>query len=137
MGLKDKILVPKPPQNCATCGDPVDGLHCRSCTFVRKCLNEGWYTIHDKNEILNTSESSNHNSNVIPFAFDDDEDYTIAITPVLSTKDPVDSLIMEDEHLDTITATESDEVIKSSIEELVPIPISASKDKDSRWESQA
>ncbi|GJZ81222.1 hypothetical protein Tco_0646216, partial [Tanacetum coccineum] len=58
----------------------------------------------------------------IPFAFDDDEDYTIAITPVLSTKDPVDSLIMEDEHLDTITATESDEVIKSSIEELVPIP---------------
>ncbi|GJZ23552.1 hypothetical protein Tco_0561011, partial [Tanacetum coccineum] len=39
-GLEDKILVPKPTQNCATCGDPVDGLHCRSCTFVRKCLNE-------------------------------------------------------------------------------------------------
>ncbi|GKC62342.1 hypothetical protein Tco_1094940, partial [Tanacetum coccineum] len=34
----------------------------------------------------------------------------------------VDSLIMEDEHLDTIPATESDEVIKSSIEELIPIP---------------
>ncbi|GJW51689.1 hypothetical protein Tco_0093040 [Tanacetum coccineum] len=58
--LKDKILVPKPPQNCATCGDPVDGLYCRSCAFVRKCLNEGWYTIHDGN----TSESSNHNTNV-------------------------------------------------------------------------
>ncbi|GKE82692.1 hypothetical protein Tco_1552692, partial [Tanacetum coccineum] len=29
---------------------------------------------------------------------------------------------MEDEHLDTIPATESDEVIKSSVEELVPIP---------------
>ncbi|GJX84630.1 putative reverse transcriptase domain-containing protein [Tanacetum coccineum] len=40
-GLEDKILVPKPPQNCATCGDPVDGLYCRSCAFVRKCLNEG------------------------------------------------------------------------------------------------
>ncbi|GJZ73133.1 hypothetical protein Tco_0637279 [Tanacetum coccineum] len=38
--LEDKILVPKPPQNCATCGDPVDGLYCRSCAFVRKCLNE-------------------------------------------------------------------------------------------------
>nr|GFB73996.1 hypothetical protein [Tanacetum cinerariifolium] len=54
--------------------------------------------------------------------YDDDEDYTIAITPVLSTKEPVDSLIMEDEHLDTILATESDEVIKSSVEDLVPIP---------------
>ncbi|GJU44236.1 hypothetical protein Tco_1201502 [Tanacetum coccineum] len=29
---------------------------------------------------------------------------------------------MEDEHLDTIPATESDEVIKSSVENLVPIP---------------
>ncbi|GJR57792.1 hypothetical protein Tco_1499954 [Tanacetum coccineum] len=35
---------------------------------------------------------------------------------------PVDSLIMEDEHLDTIPATESDEVIKSSVENLVQIP---------------
>ncbi|GJR59655.1 hypothetical protein Tco_1501817 [Tanacetum coccineum] len=40
-GLEDKILVPKPPQNCETCGDPVDGLYCRPCAFVRKCLNEG------------------------------------------------------------------------------------------------
>ncbi|GJU89120.1 hypothetical protein Tco_1301543 [Tanacetum coccineum] len=38
--LEDKILVPKPPQNCATCGNPVDGLYCRPCAFVRKCLNE-------------------------------------------------------------------------------------------------
>ncbi|GJS78035.1 hypothetical protein Tco_0727916, partial [Tanacetum coccineum] len=53
---------------------------------------------------------------------DDDEDYTIAITPVLPTKEPDNSLIMEDEHLDTIPATESDEFIKSSVEILVPIP---------------
>ncbi|GJR33274.1 hypothetical protein Tco_1109506 [Tanacetum coccineum] len=58
----------------------------------------------------------------IPICYDDDEDYTIAITPVLLTEEPVDSLIMEDEHLDTIPATESDEVIKSSVEELVLIP---------------
>ncbi|GKD84154.1 hypothetical protein Tco_1350993, partial [Tanacetum coccineum] len=45
----------------------------------------------------------------IPICYDDDEDYTIAITPVSSTKEPVDSLIMEDEHLDTIPTTESDE----------------------------
>ncbi|GJZ49822.1 hypothetical protein Tco_0604012 [Tanacetum coccineum] len=58
----------------------------------------------------------------IPICYDDDEDYTIAITPVLSTKEPIDSLIMEDEHLDTISATESEKVIKSSVEILVPIP---------------
>ncbi|GJR41059.1 hypothetical protein Tco_1216743 [Tanacetum coccineum] len=328
--LEDKILVPVPdssqqtPHNYTTCGDPVDGLYCRPCAFVRKCLNEGWYTIHDKNEILNTSESSTHNTNIvsapqepfilpsvhptcnpgdensftydskpnsvddspnvcnpppqpsmyscefcgndaryghyctpqvpfiypepcynqdfnfpqdfhdfqqqylccencggphetfqcqtmnedyyeqnscydpnsfgfdqfqppqytvnhpifnsqnellnsqneflnssnklmeqmttlcdlvgqaiqkkeeekriaeeqaaedhywkIPICYDDDNDYTIAITPVLPTKEPVNSLSMEDEHLDTIPATESDEVIKSSVENLVLIP---------------
>ncbi|GJY42898.1 hypothetical protein Tco_0431111 [Tanacetum coccineum] len=53
----------------------------------------------------------------IPICYDDDEDNTIAVTPVLLTEEPVDSLIIEDEHLDTIPATESDEVIKSSVEE--------------------
>ncbi|GJV67023.1 hypothetical protein Tco_1482532 [Tanacetum coccineum] len=57
----------------------------------------------------------------IPICYDDDEDYTIAITPVLPTKEPVNSLSMGDEHLDTIPTTESDEVIKSSVENLVPI----------------
>ncbi|GKD49796.1 hypothetical protein Tco_1278772 [Tanacetum coccineum] len=58
----------------------------------------------------------------IPICYDDDDDYTIAITPVLPTKEPVNSLSMGDEHLDTIPATESDEVIKSSVENLIPIP---------------
>nr|GEW44404.1 hypothetical protein [Tanacetum cinerariifolium] len=52
----------------------------------------------------------------------DDVDYTIAITPILSIEEPDNSLSMRDEHLDTISATESDEVIKSSVEDLVPIP---------------
>ncbi|GJT67061.1 hypothetical protein Tco_1018541 [Tanacetum coccineum] len=46
----------------------------------------------------------------------------VEITPVLLTEEPVDSLIMEDEHLDTISAMKSDEVIKSSVEKLVSIP---------------
>ncbi|GJU93218.1 hypothetical protein Tco_1317974 [Tanacetum coccineum] len=46
----------------------------------------------------------------------------VAITPALSTEEPVDSLIMENEHLDTILETESDEFIKSSIENLVQNP---------------
>ncbi|GJV65662.1 hypothetical protein Tco_1476490 [Tanacetum coccineum] len=58
----------------------------------------------------------------IPICYDDDEDYTIAITPISSTEEPVNSLSMGDEHLDTILATESNEVIKSSVENLVSIP---------------
>nr|GFD21510.1 hypothetical protein [Tanacetum cinerariifolium] len=61
------------------------------------------------------------------FCYDDDEeeDYTSAITPdepVLSTEELDKSLSMGDEHLDTIPATKSDEVIKSSVENLIPIP---------------
>nr|GEW45215.1 hypothetical protein [Tanacetum cinerariifolium] len=44
----------------------------------------------------------------------------IAITPVLSTKETKDSLIMGDEHLETIPKKESDEFIKSSVKNLVP-----------------
>ncbi|GJU17879.1 reverse transcriptase domain-containing protein, partial [Tanacetum coccineum] len=53
---------------------------------------------------------------------DDDEEYTIAITPVLPTEEPDNSLSMGDEHLSTIPEMESDKVIKSSVEDLVPIP---------------
>nr|GFB79056.1 hypothetical protein [Tanacetum cinerariifolium] len=60
------------------------------------------------------------------FCFDDDdEDYTSAITPnepVLSTEESDNSLSMGNEHLDTIPATESDEFIKSGVENLILIP---------------
>nr|GFA18129.1 hypothetical protein [Tanacetum cinerariifolium] len=58
----------------------------------------------------------------IPTCCDDDDNYDSAITPVLSTEEPVNSLSMGDEHLDTIPEMESNEVIKSSVEDLVPIP---------------
>nr|GEX94767.1 hypothetical protein [Tanacetum cinerariifolium] len=53
------------------------------------------------------------NGNAQPFP-------AIAITLDLPTVEPEDSLRMEDEHLDTIPKTESDEFIKSSVENLVP-----------------
>ncbi|GJY85094.1 hypothetical protein Tco_0499120 [Tanacetum coccineum] len=72
------------------------------------------------------------------FNFYDDDDYeestillneitsqippSIAITPVLPTMEPEDSLSMGDKHLSTIPEKESDEFIKSSIKDLVPIP---------------
>nr|GFA66100.1 hypothetical protein [Tanacetum cinerariifolium] len=49
---------------------------------------------------------------------DDDDDYNFAITP----NEPVDSLSMGDKHLSTISTTESDEFIKSCVENLVPNP---------------
>ncbi|GKC13358.1 hypothetical protein Tco_1010140 [Tanacetum coccineum] len=69
----------------------------------------------------------------LPIFDNDDDEYTIqykeylenssnAITPDLSTEEPDNSLSMGDEHLDTIPKMESDEVIKSSVEDLVPIP---------------
>nr|GEU77348.1 pre-mRNA splicing Prp18-interacting factor [Tanacetum cinerariifolium] len=54
----------------------------------------------------------------IPACCDDDDDYNSAITP----NEPVDSLGMGDEHLETIPATGSDEFIKSCVENLVPNP---------------
>nr|GEV21193.1 hypothetical protein [Tanacetum cinerariifolium] len=70
----------------------------------------------------------------LPICYDDDDDeersnslkdniisglpLCVAITP----NEPVNSLSMGDEHLDTIPATESDEFIRSSVENLVPIP---------------
>nr|GFB43247.1 hypothetical protein [Tanacetum cinerariifolium] len=55
---------------------------------------------------------------------DDDEDYTIVITPDFPI---TDSLSMRNEHLSTIPKTESDELIKSSVENLVP---NSSESKD-------
>nr|GEV04537.1 hypothetical protein [Tanacetum cinerariifolium] len=49
---------------------------------------------------------------------DDDEDYTFAITP----NEFDNSLSMGDEHLDTVLTMESNEFIKSSVENLVPNP---------------
>nr|GFC41066.1 hypothetical protein [Tanacetum cinerariifolium] len=48
---------------------------------------------------------------------DDDENYTIAII----LEEPDNSLNIGDKHLDTISEMESNEVIKSSVEDLIPI----------------
>ncbi|GJZ28761.1 hypothetical protein Tco_0573408 [Tanacetum coccineum] len=74
------------------------------------------------------------------FCYDDDDDYdyekstiplnkidsqippSIAITPILPILKPEDSLIMGNEELNAIPEKELDKVIKSSVENLVPIP---------------
>nr|GEY73604.1 hypothetical protein [Tanacetum cinerariifolium] len=63
----------------------------------------------------------------IPACYDDDDDdYTFAITP----NEPNNSLSMEDEHLDTVPTMESDEFIKSSVENFVPNPSESEGDNE-------
>nr|GEU50710.1 hypothetical protein [Tanacetum cinerariifolium] len=70
-------------------------------------------------QVANLSSYPSKRFNSFCYDDDDDEDYTAVIThDFLIT----DSLIIENEHLDTILETESDEFIKSSVENLVPIP---------------
>nr|GEW60236.1 hypothetical protein [Tanacetum cinerariifolium] len=88
--------------------------------LFRKLLND-LQNIHD--ELAEYINSLGWNLPAFYDNYDDDDvDYTILITPVLSTEEPDNSLSMRDEHLDTIPATESEEVIKSSVEDLIPIP---------------
>nr|GFB98483.1 hypothetical protein [Tanacetum cinerariifolium] len=77
----------------------------------------------------------------LPICYDDDDDEEgynslndniISELPsysVVTPTKPIDSLSMRDEHLDTIPETESNEFIKSCVENLVPNP-SASEGKN-------
>nr|GEX57345.1 hypothetical protein [Tanacetum cinerariifolium] len=74
-----------------------------ACQIVQKKLEE--------------EQAAQAQNSKIPVCYDDDEDYS-TVTP----SEPIDSLSMRDEHLDTIPATESDEFMKSCVENLVPNP---------------
>nr|GEX68089.1 hypothetical protein [Tanacetum cinerariifolium] len=95
------------------------------CQIVKKNLEE---------KQLKEAQAVKAQSWKFPVCYDDDDDeerynslndniiselppYS-AVTPT----EPIDSLSMGDEHLDTIPATESDEFIKSGVENLVPNP---------------
>nr|GEX78299.1 hypothetical protein [Tanacetum cinerariifolium] len=85
-----------------------------------------------------TPEPSQHCNSICYDDDDDDEEKTIPLRdiisqlpssivintypPILPIEDPEDSLIMRDEDLNTITKKETYEVIKSNVEDFVPIP---------------
>ncbi|GKE91413.1 hypothetical protein Tco_1572508 [Tanacetum coccineum] len=87
-----------------------------------------------KEQAYNEEKYSAARRQMLFITFDDEDDYSPlgdiiarystskAITPDLPTEEPDNLLNMGDEHLSTIPATELDEVIKSSVENLVPIP---------------
>ncbi|GJY56571.1 hypothetical protein Tco_0455686 [Tanacetum coccineum] len=109
-------------------------LCCENCegpheTFQCQPMNEDYYeqdSCYDPNSFeekrIAEEQAAKDRYWKIPICYDDDEEYTIAITPDLPTKEPEYSLSMGDEHLSTIPEQESDELIKSSVENLVPIP---------------
>ncbi|GKF19179.1 hypothetical protein Tco_0067817, partial [Tanacetum coccineum] len=101
--------------------------------MFRKLLNDVQNIHEELAEYINTPS---WNRPIVYYDDDDDEDSSmplrdiimselplcIAITPVLSIEEPIESLSMGDKHLNTILEMESDEVIKFSVEDLVPIP---------------
>nr|GEY68090.1 hypothetical protein [Tanacetum cinerariifolium] len=144
------VTPPHNDECCCECGDALDGIFCQQCTCkscgkgamlnmvttvhlkfrlsIRSRVTVKTLTSHKIFMIFNNSISvvisvgAHTRLSNIPACCDDDDDYNSAITPVLSTEEPDNSLSMGDEHLDTISTTESDEVIRSSVEDLVPIP---------------
>ncbi|GJX94473.1 hypothetical protein Tco_0349059 [Tanacetum coccineum] len=92
--------------------------------------------INKKKELQQLEQAAKLSTRRLNYFYDDDDEESsipwreiiselpssIAITPALPTLEPEDSLIMGDEHLSTIPKKESDELIKSSVEDLVPIP---------------
>ncbi|GJZ65281.1 hypothetical protein Tco_0621977, partial [Tanacetum coccineum] len=100
---------------CFLCGSPRDEYGCL-CSTCELCGNDAHYGY----------DCPSQDPFCLIFDDDDDEEYTIQVreyyknSPVAITPDlPItDSLIMEDEHLDTIPKTKSDKENESSVEDL-------------------
>nr|GEZ88169.1 hypothetical protein [Tanacetum cinerariifolium] len=96
-----------------------------ACQIVQKKLEE---------KRIEEEQAAKAQNRKLPVCYDDDDDEeesnslkdnNISELPPCSAvtpNEPVNSLSMGDEHLDTIPAMESDEVIKSSVENVVPNP---------------
>ncbi|GJY64141.1 hypothetical protein Tco_0465601 [Tanacetum coccineum] len=103
---------------CYGCGDSLDDFFCQRCT-CEFCGNGAHYGYDCPPQDYRSGRIDIEiKINELKENINGMKEYTIAITP----EKPVDSLIMEDDHLDTIPETESDEFIKSSVKNLVPTP---------------
>nr|GFC34521.1 hypothetical protein [Tanacetum cinerariifolium] len=61
--VEDKILVPKPPKNCARCGHPVNGPYCQGCALLRERLEEDLVSYFQN--FQNISQPSDDSTNVV------------------------------------------------------------------------
>ncbi|GJW11229.1 hypothetical protein Tco_1577056 [Tanacetum coccineum] len=119
-------------------GEEIDEEYERDCEIrIRKLkqdFNEWGSKVRKKEQAYEEEKYSAARRYMLSITCDDEDDsiplgdiiarYSTskAITPDLPIEESENSLIMGDEPLSTIPATESDEVIKSSVENLVPIP---------------
>ncbi|GKC46973.1 hypothetical protein Tco_1064695 [Tanacetum coccineum] len=119
-------------------GEEIDEEYERDCEIrirkLKQYFNEWGSEVQKKEQAYNEEQYAAARRRMLSIPFVDEDDYiplgdiiarysiSKAITPDLSIEELDNSLNMRDEHLDTILATESDEVIKSSVENLVPIP---------------
>nr|GEY81921.1 putative reverse transcriptase domain-containing protein [Tanacetum cinerariifolium] len=113
---------------CEQCGGPHKTFQCQQVNFYEPCCEncggpyENFHYQPQEEKRIEEEQATKARYWKILACCDDDNDYDSAITPILSTEVPVNSISMGDEHLDTIPVMESDEVIKSSVEDLIPIP---------------
>nr|GEZ40322.1 hypothetical protein [Tanacetum cinerariifolium] len=96
-----------------------------ACQIVQKNLEE---------KQLEEEQAAKAQSWKLPVCYDDDDDeesaksvedniiFELPSYSAVTPSEPIDSLSMGDEHLNTISATESDEFINSCVENLVPNP---------------
>ncbi|GKF43043.1 hypothetical protein Tco_0126385, partial [Tanacetum coccineum] len=119
-------------------GEEIDEEYERDCEIriqkLKQDSNEWGSEVQKKEQAYEEEKYSAARRYMLSIPFVDEDDYiplgdiiarnsmSKAITPDLPIEEPDNSLNMRDEHLDTTPATESDEVIKSSVENLVPIP---------------
>ncbi|GJU04183.1 hypothetical protein Tco_1114521 [Tanacetum coccineum] len=119
-------------------GEEIDEEYERDCEIrIRKLkqdFNEWGSEVRKKEQAYEEEKYSAACHYMLSIPFVDEDDYiplgdiiarystSKAITPDLPIEESKNSLIMGDEPLSTIPATESDEVIKSSVENLIPIP---------------
>nr|GEX89217.1 hypothetical protein [Tanacetum cinerariifolium] len=122
---------------CEDCGGPPETFQCQPMNYYESnpCYDSSYFgsdqiepSQYAVNPSLNIQNKlSNHElfiNELIQQKLNENAQLflAIAITLDLPTVEPEDSLRMGDEHPDTIPETESDEFIKSSVENLIPNP---------------
>ncbi|GJU25967.1 hypothetical protein Tco_1164588 [Tanacetum coccineum] len=132
-------------RSCSCCGGPQNGGNCPDVELENNCILE---------EILKTKEANSLVDVKEPERSDDSTEvtyekvqclsdhYTTPVTPptytpsipFLVAMEPANTLLMGDEVINTIPARETDEFIKSSIANLVPIPKESEVTSDSDLE---
>nr|GEY68540.1 hypothetical protein [Tanacetum cinerariifolium] len=123
--------------SCSYCDGLFNGGNCLSCSIV----GAGNEFVHDPNPfltIIHSTYMTNHHNTTLRHTRASYVETILTmvmivhhVTPVLPTVEPEDSLIMGDEDICTVPEKESNEFIKSSVEDLVPIPRESEDTSDS------